>query len=90
MVYAFARVSAVLSMRVEDYFQAGKRWRIRLHEKGGVYNEVKAHHKLEAFLDAYLEAAGIENDKRGCSSEASTEGESSQSAPCTETMCFGW
>ena len=30
MVYSFARVSAVVGMRVEDYYQQGKRWwRIR-------------------------------------------------------------
>ena len=26
MVYSFARVSAVVGMRVEDYYQQGKRW----------------------------------------------------------------
>ena len=34
MVYSFARVSAVVSMRVEDYYQQGKRWWLRLQEKG--------------------------------------------------------
>lgn len=35
MVYSFARVSAVVGMNVEDYYQQGKRWWVRLHEKGG-------------------------------------------------------
>ena len=35
MVYSFARVSAVVGMRVEDYYQQGKRWWLRLQEKGG-------------------------------------------------------
>lgn len=35
MTYAFARIGAVVSMRVEDYFANGKRWWVRLHEKGG-------------------------------------------------------
>jgi integrase len=35
MVYTFARISAVLAMRVEDYFPNGKRWWVRLQEKGG-------------------------------------------------------
>jgi hypothetical protein len=35
MTYAFARVGAVVAMRVEDYFANGKRWWVRLHEKGG-------------------------------------------------------
>jgi site-specific recombinase XerD len=59
MTYAFARVGAVVAMRVEDYFANGKRWWVRLHEKGGKQHEMPAHHKLEAFIDEYLEAAGI-------------------------------
>ena len=35
MVYSFARVSAVVRMDVADYYQQGKRWWLRLHEKGG-------------------------------------------------------
>lgn len=59
MVYSFARVSAVVGMNVEDYYQQGKRWWIRLHEKGGKHHEVPAHHKAEEYLDAYIQAAGI-------------------------------
>ena len=64
MVYTFGRVSAMVHMRVDDYFQNGKRWWIRLHEKGGKRHEVPAHHNAEAYLDAYLEAAGIRDDKK--------------------------
>jgi integrase/recombinase XerD len=64
MVYSFSRVSAAVSMRVEDYFQAGKRWKFRFMEKGGKYNEVFAHHNAEAYLDAYLDAAGIRAEKK--------------------------
>jgi integrase len=46
-------------MRVEDYYPGGKRWWVRLHEKGGKRHEMPAHHKLEQFLDDYLDAAGI-------------------------------
>ena len=59
MVYSFARISAVVAMEVEDYFSNGKRWWLRLHEKGGKRHEMPAHHKLEQFLDEYLDAAGI-------------------------------
>lgn len=59
MVFSFARVSAVVTMNVEDFFPKGKRFWFRLHEKGGKYHEVPAHHKAEAYVDAYLEAAGI-------------------------------
>lgn len=65
MVYSFARVGAVVSMKVEDYYQNGKRWWLRLHEKGGKFHEVPAHHNAEAYLDAYIEAAGIAGDAKG-------------------------
>jgi len=61
MVYSFARISAVVGMKVEDYYPNGKRWWLRLHEKGGKFHEVPAHHNTEAYLDAYLEAAGIKD-----------------------------
>jgi integrase len=51
-------------MRVEDYYPKGKRWWVRLHEKGGKRHEMPAHHNLEAYLDVYIKAAGIgENGK---------------------------
>jgi hypothetical protein len=53
MTYAFARIGAVVAMRVDDYFANGKRWWVRLHEKGGKRHEMPAHHKLEHFLDEY-------------------------------------
>jgi site-specific recombinase XerD len=59
MAFSFARISAVTAMRVEDYYPEGKRWWVRLHEKGGKRHEMPAHHTLEAYLDAYIEAAGI-------------------------------
>ena len=62
MIYTFARVSAVVSMSVDDYYQIGKRSWIRLHEKGGKFHEVPAHHKAQEFLDGYLAAAGIAPD----------------------------
>ena len=65
MVYSFARVSAVVGMRVGDYYANGKRGWIRLHEKGGKFHEVPAHHNAEAYLDAYIAAAGIAEDSKG-------------------------
>jgi len=64
MCFTFARVSAMVHMRVEDYYQNGRRSWIRLHEKGGKRHEVPAHHNAEAYLDAYLEAAGITDEKK--------------------------
>jgi site-specific recombinase XerD len=62
MIYSFARIGAVVSKRVEDYYPGGKRWWLRLHEKGGKRHEMPAHHKLEQFIDEYLAAAGIRED----------------------------
>jgi site-specific recombinase XerD len=64
MFYTFARVGAVVSMRVDDYYQQGKRWFVRLHEKGGKHHTLEAHHKLQEYLDAYLEAAGLWQKKK--------------------------
>ena len=62
MTYTFARVGAVVAHAVEDYYPEGKRWWVRLHEKGGKRHEMPAHHKLEAYLDEYLDAAGIRDE----------------------------
>ncbi len=65
MVYSFARIGAVLAMKIEDYYPQGKRWWLRLHEKGGKRHDVPCHHTLEQYLDAYCDAAGIWDDKKG-------------------------
>jgi len=64
MCYTFARVGAVVAMRVEDYYENGKRWWFRLHEKGGKRHEVPAHHNAEKYMDEYIEAADIAGDKK--------------------------
>jgi site-specific recombinase XerD len=64
MVYSFARVSAAVGLKVEDYYQDGKRWWFRFREKGGKQHQVPAHHSAEAYLDAYLLAARIGEDKK--------------------------
>jgi site-specific recombinase XerD len=63
MVYTFARVGAALAMRREDVFVQGRRFWVRLHEKGGKRHEMPCHHLLEEYLTAYLEALGPEPGK---------------------------
>lgn len=63
MVYSFARISAALAMNVGDYYPDGKRFWFRLHEKGGKFHEVPAHHSAEEYMDAYLAAAGVASEK---------------------------
>lgn len=59
MVYSFARIGAVTTLRVEDLFTQGRRLWLRLHEKGGKRHEIPCHHTLEQYLIAYLEAADL-------------------------------
>lgn len=66
MAYTFARVGAAAGkMRVEDVYIQGRRIWVRLHEKGGKRHEMPCHHKLEAYLHQYIEAAGIQDDHKG-------------------------
>jgi site-specific recombinase XerD len=65
MVYSFARVGAALAMKVEDVYVQQRRLWVRLHEKGGKRHEMPCHHNLEAYLHAYIDAAGIEGDPKG-------------------------
>ena len=64
MVYSFARVGAAVTMEVRDFYPVGRRWWVRLHEKGGKRHELPAHHNLEAWLHAYIEAAEIAEQPR--------------------------
>ena len=48
-----------MNLKVEDYFQAGKRSLIRFKEKGGKEKEIPVHHKLEEILDEYLKVSKL-------------------------------
>ena len=63
ITYAFARIGAVVT-RVEDYYPAGKCWWVQLQEKGGQRHEMPAQHKVEQFIDEYLDAAGIREGRQ--------------------------
>ena len=65
LVYTFARVTAAVSLRVADYYTQGPQSFFRLHEKGGRYNVVPAHHVAQGYVEAYLEAARIGEDRPG-------------------------
>ena len=64
MTYTFARVGAAIAMNVEDYYPQNRRWWVRLHEKGGKRHEMPTHHNLDTYLSAYLEAAGLVDQKK--------------------------
>ena len=65
MAFSFARVSAALGMRVEDYYRVGTQPWLRLHEKGGRLHCVPAHPKAVRYLNAYISASGIAFDRKG-------------------------
>jgi len=60
MLFSFARVSAVLGMRVSDFYENGRRRWFRLLEKGGKHHEVPVHHKAQDYVVEYLEKAGFQ------------------------------
>jgi site-specific recombinase XerD len=64
MVFSFARIGAALAMRVEDVFTQNRRLWVRLHEKGGKRHEIPCHHNLEAWLHAYIDGAGLQDDPK--------------------------
>nr|WP_294517879.1 tyrosine-type recombinase/integrase [uncultured Rhodopila sp.] len=64
LLFTFARIGAATAMRVGDYYPVGKRWWIRLHEKGGKEHEMPAHHTLQEWLDAYIEGAAVGEDRK--------------------------
>ena len=59
MTYTFARIGAVVQMKVDDYFYQGHRAWVRLHEKGGKEHEMPVHHALQDLLEDYLTQAGL-------------------------------
>ena len=60
----FARANAAVSLRIADYCTQGRRSFCRLDANGGRYNEFPAHHTAQEYVDAYLKAARIGEDRR--------------------------
>ena len=58
MTATFGRIEATLGMNVADYFPEGKHWSIRLNEKNSKVVTMPVQHRLEKYLDAYIEAVG--------------------------------
>jgi integrase len=63
LTYSFARITAALKMKVEDLRPRGAGWSVLLHEKGG--HAMPCHHALAEALHAYIDAAGIAEDRKG-------------------------
>ena len=65
LTYSFARITAALRMKVEDLRPKGAGWQVQLHEKGGKQHAMPCHHTLAEMLRAYIDAAGIADDRKG-------------------------
>jgi site-specific recombinase XerD len=65
LTYGFARITAALTMKVEDLQPRGAAWVLQLHEKGGKEHVMPCHHAAAEALHAYIAAAGIGDDKKG-------------------------
>lgn len=64
MLFSFARVGAVVGMKVEDYYLQGHRPWLRLHEKGGKRLQIPCHHLAQDYLEAYLAAADLAENRK--------------------------
>src|SRR5208337_1106552 len=59
LLYGWARVSAVVALKVEHYYERkGERW-LRLHEKRGKIHEVPVHSKAREVIDQWLLASDL-------------------------------
>lgn len=65
LTYTFARVGAAVTMRLQDVYTQGRRTWVRLHEKGGKRHEMPCHHKLEEYLQAYMDGANPAGGPKG-------------------------
>jgi site-specific recombinase XerD len=87
MFYSFARVSAVLELKVDDYYHNGAHRRLKLHEKGGKEHDMPVHHLLEQILNEYIEAAvvlGYRNNQTAAGVKSHKLDESSYTAPAPD------
>lgn len=63
MLFTFARVGAAVAVDVDDIYQNGRRFWVRLKEKGGRYHEMPLHHTAEEAVLAYLDTGNLHGQK---------------------------
>ena len=73
-------------MKRKDYYQAGRRWKVRLREKGGKQRDVPLHHKAKDYLDAYLEAIPGEADGESGTETSGDSPAETENLPLFRTM----
>jgi hypothetical protein len=52
-------------MNVEDFFVQGRRKWARLHEKGRKEHEMPTHHNFDRYLEEFIAATGMAQDRKG-------------------------
>lgn len=65
MIYCFVRAGALPALRVRDYERDGEDRSLRLNAGGSGERRIPVHHQAAAYLDAYLQVAGIAEDADG-------------------------
>ncbi len=63
MLFTFARVGAAVSVNVDDVYQNGRRYWVRLKEKGGRLHEMPLNHQAEEAILAYMDAGHLYGKK---------------------------
>lgn len=84
MAYSFCRVSALAKLRVRDYYRQGTRAWFLFDEKGGRQNKVPVHHQVAEYLDQYLVAAGIGEQREALLFRSLGRGRRGKNAALTE------
>ena len=65
LLFTTARIGAALRCKVGDYYREGYGRMLCLHEKGGKEHRVPVHHLLVEYLESYLDAAGLREERAG-------------------------
>src|SRR5690349_211892 len=63
LLFTAARIGAALRCRVGDYYPEGYGRMLCLQEKGGKEHRVPVHHLLVEYLETYLDAAGLREER---------------------------
>lgn len=79
MIFSFARISAVVQMKVKDYVRNGSSAYFNFHEKGGKNKRVPAHHLAAYYIEQYINRAHAEGNKNDSLFLSAGQGRSTES-----------
>jgi site-specific recombinase XerD len=76
LAYTFARIGAVVNLKVEDYYPSGKRFLLRFKEKGGKEKELPVHAPknrkvIHSIMLRIEESVSMQTFQRRCSGSIS-------------------